>query len=52
LPAAVLNSLHRAAVSAVIEQHDGAISYWALAHPAGKPDFHHRDGFVLKLQRE
>lgn len=37
------------ALSAVIEDIDGAISYWALAHPPGKPDFHHPDSFVLEL---
>lgn len=37
------------ALSAVIEDAGGARSYWALAHPAGKPDFHHRDCFVLEL---
>ena len=37
------------AVSAVIENDEGALSYWALAHPAGKPDFHHRDGFQLVI---
>lgn len=40
------------ALTTVVEQADGApsqLSYWALAHPAGKPDFHHRDGFVLAL---
>ena len=26
-------------------------SYWALAHPPGKPDFHHADGFALELPR-
>ena len=36
-------------LSAVIETIDGAISYWALAHPAEKPDFHHPDSFVLTL---
>lgn len=36
-------------LSAVIEQADGAKSWWALAHPAGKPDFHHRDCFALQL---
>jgi hypothetical protein len=35
------------ALSAVIEESDRRLSYWALAHPAGKPDFHHADGFVL-----
>lgn len=37
------------AVSAVLETQDGRISYWALAHPPGKPDFHHPDGFALRL---
>ena len=37
-------------LSAVIEDAGGALSYWALAHPAEKPDFHHPDAFVLKLQ--
>lgn len=36
-------------LSAVIEDTEQRISYWALAHPAGKPDFHHADGFALKL---
>jgi hypothetical protein len=36
-------------LSAVIEEMGGAISYWALANPPGRPDFHHRDGFVLEL---
>jgi hypothetical protein len=36
-------------LSAVIEDTQHRISYWALAHPAGKPDFHHADGFALKL---
>lgn len=39
----------RVAVSAVIEETSGEKSYWALAHPEGKPDFHHLDGFVLDL---
>lgn len=44
-------------ISAVIEEKDGAgspsssrfLSYWALRHPPGKPDFHHRDAFALEL---
>lgn len=36
-------------VSAVIEETNGRISYWALAHPPGKPDFHHRDCFAAEL---
>jgi hypothetical protein len=30
----------RVGLAAVVESGDGAISYWALAHPTGKPDFH------------
>lgn len=37
------------ALTTVVELEDGALSYWALRHPAGKPDFHHRDGFALPL---
>jgi hypothetical protein len=39
----------RLALTAVIEREDGAKSYWSLAHPEGKPDFHHAAGFVLVL---
>lgn len=39
----------RLGLSAVIEDAAGAISYWALAHPPGKADFHHADGFTLDL---
>ena len=35
------------ALSAVIEDIDGGISYWAFNHPPGKPDFHHPDSFAL-----
>jgi hypothetical protein len=36
-------------ISAVIEERGGALSYWALRHPPGKPDFHHAGGFALEL---
>jgi len=36
-------------LSAVVEEKDGTISYWALAHPRGAPDFHHPDCFALEL---
>jgi hypothetical protein len=39
----------RIGLSAVIEEIDGARSYWALRHAPGKPDFHHRDTFALEL---
>jgi hypothetical protein len=37
----------RLGLSALIEDQGGGMSYWALAHPPGKPDFHHTDGFAL-----
>jgi hypothetical protein len=37
------------ALAAVIEDESGALSYWSLLHPAGKPDFHHPDAFTLEL---
>lgn len=37
------------ALAAVIEDQEGVLSYWALAHPPGKPDFHHPDAFQLTL---
>jgi hypothetical protein len=39
----------RLGLSAVIEDRRGSMSYWALAHPPGKPDFHHADCFALEL---
>jgi hypothetical protein len=36
-------------LSAVIESTDGALSYWALAHPAARPDFHQRAGWMGRL---
>jgi hypothetical protein len=39
----------RVGLSAVIEKVAGGVSYWALAHPPGRPDFHHADCFALEL---
>jgi|SRR5215470_6891286 len=36
----------RLGLSALIEEISGRTSYWALAHPPGKPDFHHADCFA------
>jgi hypothetical protein len=36
-------------LTAVVEEESGSLSYWALKHPPGKPDFHSPDGFVLEL---
>ena len=37
-------------LSAVLEEEGGALSYWALAHPSGRPDFHHPDCFARSLE--
>ncbi len=50
LPPDWLNRQIELNLTAVIEETDGTKSYWALAHPPGKPDFHHRDCFALKLE--
>lgn len=39
----------RLALSAVIEDASGSLSYWALRHPPGTPDFHHGDAFALTV---
>jgi hypothetical protein len=39
----------RLGLSAVIEEAGGCQSYWALAHPQGRPDFHHSDCFALEV---
>jgi len=50
-----LSPLHQSAplrlgLSAVIEDHDGARSYWSLHHPAGAPDFHHTEALAVRLE--
>jgi hypothetical protein len=41
-----LETIGRLALAAVIEDGDGRLSYWALRHPPGKPDFHHPESFL------
>jgi len=36
-------------LSAVVEEGDGLLSYWALSHPAGRPDFHHAAARTMRL---
>jgi hypothetical protein len=40
----------RIALSAVVEDREGGLSYWALRHPPGRPDFHHPRSFLLTLE--
>jgi hypothetical protein len=54
VPLEPLSAAHRTArlligLSVVVEDTHGALSYWALRHPAGKPDFHHPESFALDL---
>lgn len=49
LPDLPREALWRFGLSAVIEDQSGRMSYWALAHPPGKPDFHHSDCFAHEL---
>lgn len=39
----------RVALAAVVEEDSGRLSYWALRHVPGNPDFHHADSFALEL---
>ena len=39
----------RLGLAAITEDTAGHKSYWALAHPPGKADFHHVDGFAHEL---
>jgi hypothetical protein len=41
----------KVALAAVIEDGNGRLSYWALRHGPGKPDFHHPNAFVLEVAR-
>ncbi len=36
-------------LSAVVRSVCGTNSYWALTHPGREPDFHRRDGFILRI---
>jgi len=49
LPRTATDTPLRLGLSFVVEDADGALSYWALRHPPGAPDFHHADAFVLDV---
>jgi hypothetical protein len=36
-------------LAVVAEDENGALSYWALRHAPGQPDFHHAESFALVL---
>ncbi|MBU6429762.1 MAG: DOMON-like domain-containing protein, partial [Cyanobacteria bacterium REEB65] len=37
------------AIATVVAQVSGGTSYWALAHPGDRPDFHHPESFLVQL---
>jgi hypothetical protein len=39
----------RLGLAAVLEEAVGTMSYWALAHPGARPDFHDPAGFLLEI---
>jgi len=49
LPELAQLPLLRLGLSAVIEDDGGRLSYWALQHAPGNPDFHDPDAFALEL---
>lgn len=49
LPDLPREAVWRLGLSALIEDISGRKSYWALAHPPGKPDFHHSDCFAYEF---
>lgn len=51
LPENPLNKSYRLGLNAILETIEGGLSYWALCHPSGKPDFHHRSGFTLPFNQ-
>jgi|SRR5688572_5459037 len=36
-------------LAVVVEDEAGSLSFWALRHAPGKPDFHHPESFALQL---
>jgi hypothetical protein len=50
LPSMKLDGPLHVGLSAVIEDRDGALAYWAVKHRAGAPDFHCADGFAVEIR--
>jgi len=49
LPKHLVNNNLQIGLNAVIENKQAQLTYWALRHPAEKPDFHLKAGFALLL---
>lgn len=52
LPAGTTLQIGLSAVIEAADIVDGSHSYWALSHPAQRPDFHQRAAFTLELNRQ
>ncbi|HIK30048.1 MAG TPA: DOMON-like domain-containing protein [Oscillatoriales cyanobacterium M59_W2019_021] len=39
------------AITAVIQNIDETVTYWALTHTGDRPDFHRRDSFILAIDQ-
>lgn len=50
LSPAYARSVLQLGLAAVVELDDGRLTYWSLHHASGKPDFHHRDAFTVRLE--
>ncbi len=50
LPELARGPLLHLGLTAVIEDDSGSLSYWALRHAPGNPDFHDPDAFALELR--
>lgn len=48
-PITLSDELLEAAVTAVIRDARGGMSYWALIQSGPEPDFHQRDSFIIEL---
>jgi hypothetical protein len=46
----VIDQAVEIAISTVVEDTQGRISYWALTHSGTEADFHDRQGFLIKYQ--
>ena len=49
LPERFANRALSVSFSVVAEETDGTKSFWAVTHPSGEPEFHHRDCFSVNL---
>ena len=44
-----VNQVLEVAITAVIKQIGGEVTYWALTHRGTKADFHLRESFIIEL---